>query len=202
MCVGQVIYLKNVVAADELGDDTQYNEICVDIRLEAEKFGPVTSIEVPRPGHGPGGEKGGAKNAITGGALAITDGSAGGDKPKAAVVPDLSMAIVPVGGAKAPVVPSAGSLAGQGSGALDNGVGYAFIEFATIEGASKAKKALSGRRFGDNLVEAEYFSETKYLARDFTKPTPNTEEPLREPGNELVLFGGAGALDEAPVMVE
>merc|ERR1712008_265799 len=52
--------------------------------------------------------------------------------------------------------------------------------FATIEGASKSKKAMNGRRFGANLVEAEYFSEDKYHAEDFSRPTPNTDEPRRE----------------------
>lgn len=83
-------------------------------------------------------------------------------------------------------------------------MGYAFVEFATIEGASKAKKALGGRRFGDNLVEAEYFSEDKYHARDFAKPTPNIDEPKKDYGTELALFGtpGGAGIDEAPVMVE
>jgi len=87
----------------------------------------------------------------------------------------------------------------------DAGIGYAFVEFATVEGASKAKKALNGRRFGENLVEAEYFSESKYHSRDFAKPLPNTEEPHKEVGHELVLFGAGGtpgALDEAPVMAD
>jgi len=82
------------------------------------------------------------------------------------------------------------------------GLGYAFIEFATIEGASKAKKALNGRRFGPNLVDAEYFSEDKYHARDFGRPTPNVDEPRRDVGMELALVETGGGLDEAPVMVE
>jgi len=131
--------------------------------------------------------------------------------------PDLSLALVPAGAqAKAPPVlhvPGAGAAekAAAGGGAWlpgdVPGMGYAFIEFATIEGASKAKKALNGRRFGANLVEAEYFSEDKYHAKDFARPTPNTDEPKREPGMELALLEGGRAgqpstLDEAPVMVE
>lgn len=54
-----------------------------------------------------------------------------------------------------------------------------------------------------NLVVAEYFSEIKYHCKDFAKPLPNTDEPQKEPGSELVLFGsGGGAMEEAPVMVE
>jgi len=47
----KVIYLKNVVNAEELADDTGYQEICADIRLEAEKFG------ARRPVHGPGSRR-------------------------------------------------------------------------------------------------------------------------------------------------
>mmetsp|Transcript_109269 Transcript_109269/g.308288 ORF Transcript_109269/g.308288 Transcript_109269/m.308288 type:complete len:589 (+) Transcript_109269:136-1902(+) len=213
----KILYLKGVVTREELAaGDAQYQELCTDIRLEAEKFGPVVSMEVPRPGEGggSGGPGGGAPgNALTagsGGALALTMGEDTVPKAKAAppVVPDLSMAIVPAGQKMPmPVVPPPGSGYANRPGAAGAdgdvpGVGYAFIEFATIEGSSKAKKALNGRRFGENLVEAEYFSEQKYLARDFARPLPNTDEPIKEPGSELVLFGQAGTLDEAPVMAD
>ncbi|CAE7256511.1 U2AF65B [Symbiodinium natans] len=117
------------------------------------------------------------------------------------------MALVPIGGQLAkPGGVGGGGGGGGASGPVDPttpGFGYAFIEFANIEGASKAKKALHGRRFGANNVEAEFFSEDKYYAKDFLRPTPNIDEPKREPGMELALIGGVGdALDEAPVMVE
>jgi len=70
------------------------------------------------------------------------------------------------------------------------------------QGASKAKKAMHDRRFGENLVEAEYFSEDRYHAKDFNKPTPNTDEPKPDPSKmELALIGGPG-LEEAPVMAD
>lgn len=219
----RIVYLKNIVTMEDLTDDTGYQEICADIRLEGEKFGTVVSMEVPRP-RGFGSSGGGApENALTAGAstaagsLALEDQGAEGAGavapgalvavPKAppVAVPDLSMALVPVGGARAPLLPSPGAVAaGQGAfgdGSDVPGLGYAFLEFATIEGASKAKKAMSGRRFGPNLVEAEYFSETRYHAKDFARPTPNTDEPKPEAvSTELALVGGG--LDEAPVMVE
>lgn len=211
----KVIYLKNVVSAEELADETGYGEICADIRLEAEKFGAVTSIEVPRPrgaaGDAPGGTGQAALTAGNRGPLALTnessDPSAPKPTPQAPAAPaDLSMALVPVGGTKkGPVMVTAqtGPAPGAGPGGEAPGVGYAFIEFATIEGASKAKKALNGRRFGPNLVEAEYFSEDKFRLKDFNRPTPNTDEPKHEPGMELALVeSGNNMLDEAPVMVE
>merc|ERR1719277_2915587 len=114
------------------------------------------------------------------------------------------MALVPAGAKAAPLVPSPGAVAaGQfGDGSDTPGLGYAFLEFATIEGASKAKKAMSGRRFGPNLVEAEYYSEDKFQAKDFSRPTPNTDEPKRDAGSMELALVGAGGLDEAPVMVE
>merc|ERR1740123_2865033 len=198
------VYLKNVVTLDEIRDDAAYQEICADIRLEAEKFGPVVSMEIPRPKQGGAGgsvEGGVPANALTGGhpgsgaggVMALEDtkpsestlatlGSA--PKPLPAPTPtDLSLALVPAGaGSKAPPLlklPGAG-LDRSGAGGVVGadgeilGLGYAFIEFATIEGASKAKKAMNGRRFGANLAEAEYFSEDKYHAKDFSRPTPNT----------------------------
>lgn len=210
----KVIYLKNIVTPEELNDEQNYMDMCADIRLEAEKFGTVTSIEVPRPGGNPNAEAGpGGSHLAIGmgsGPLALQDFSSDASRPmpKAASAPlptpDMSMALVPIGG-NLPK-PLTAPPAGGASAALGDvpGMGYAFIEFATIEGASKAKKALSGRRFGDNLVEAEYFSEDKYHARDFAKPTPNIDEPKKDYGTELALFGTAGGagIDEAPVMVE
>jgi len=213
----KVIYLKNIVTMEDLGDETAYNDICADIRLEGEKFGPIVSMEIPRPrGLAPGS---GPANALTagasnaGGPMALEDTKADGSSagtivPVQAAVPDLSMALVPAGGSAKvpPMVPTFGSQAYHGDGSDVPGLGYAFIEFATIEGSSKAKKAMHSRRFGSNLVEAEYFSELRYAAKDFSRPTPNTDEPVRESsGMELALVQGAdgsNALDEAPVMVE
>jgi len=207
----KVLYLKGVVTKEDLADEAGYQEVCTDIRLEAEKFGPVVSMEVPRPRAATAGGGTGGNLAITGGQgpLALTNASAeepGQSKAKSApsAPADLSLALVPVGGqiSKAPL-PTVGAPTGGGFDGSDTpGLGYAFIEFATIEGSSKAKKALNGRRFGPNLVDAEYFSEDKYHARDFARPTPNVDEPRREVGMELALVGDGAGLEEAPVMVE
>lgn len=209
----KIVYLKNIVTTEDLADEQSYQEICADIRLEGEKFGPVFSMEVPRPG-GTLGIPGVPVNALmngpmgaAGGPLALADtahdsGALALPKVSAVAVPDLSMALVPAGpGAKAPLVPTPGQFARAMSGECP-GMGYAFLEFATIEGASKAKKAMHGRRFGPQLVEAEYFSELRYAAKDFGKPTPNTDEPRPDPMKmELALIGGPG-LEEAPVMAD
>merc|ERR1719162_1625171 len=111
---------------------------------------------------------------------------------------------------KAKPIPGSGAGAGL-DGPTSNefdanapGIGFAFIEFATIEGSSKAKKALHGRRFGTNEVEAEYFSEDKYYAREFGNPQPNQDEPKNNVGMELALVADKEkeALEEAPVLMD
>mmetsp|Transcript_53539 Transcript_53539/g.116853 ORF Transcript_53539/g.116853 Transcript_53539/m.116853 type:complete len:567 (-) Transcript_53539:133-1833(-) len=213
----KILYLKNIVTAEELVDETSYNEICADIRLEGEQFGAILSIEVPRPRNHMGG--GGATNALTNGGaantgpLALADSAANAGDPSASapaapaapVVSDLSMALVPVGlqTKAAPLITLPGQGAMFGPGIMDvPGIGYAFLEFATIEGCSKAKKAMNGRKFGPNLVEAEYFSEEKYHAKDFARPLPNTDEPKNEAGDQLALIGADAAIDEAPALVD
>lgn len=227
----KILFLKNIVTTDDLKSDAGYQDICADIRLEAEKFGAVVSLEVPRSRGGggsfPGGMPGEAPpaNMLTGGTFALEDTKPDdGSAPSRAAAfakssalapmpvpePVAPLALVPVGKANkdALAIPGSGGALGDGStsGEFDPsapGIGFAFIEFANIEGASKAKKALNGRRFGANEVEAEYFSEDKYYARDFKDPQPNADEPKQHVGLELALVAPeGGALEEAPVMVE
>lgn len=216
----KVLYLKNIVTAEDLRDDAGYVDICADIRLEAEKFGPVTSLEVPRSRGGgrADGEAPPASNALTGGMMALEDtrgpdGTAAkapsGVVAPAGLAPQPVLALVPLGGGSLAVPGSGGGGGGAATdGAFDPntpGIGYAFIEFATIEGASKAKKALHGRRFGANEVEAEYFSEDKYYMKDFANPKPNADEPKREIGTQLALVrmeAKGDNVEEAPLMVE
>lgn len=44
-----VLCLMNMVSADELQDDEEYDEIYDDIREECSKFGRIISMEIPRP---------------------------------------------------------------------------------------------------------------------------------------------------------
>jgi splicing factor U2AF subunit len=46
---GRVIQLLNMVTAEELMDNDEYEEICDDVKEECEKFGKVLEIKVPRP---------------------------------------------------------------------------------------------------------------------------------------------------------
>jgi hypothetical protein len=223
----KVLYLKNIVTADDLRDDASYTDICADIRLEAEKFGPVVSLEVPRSrGGGRGGmpHEAPLHNALTGGIFALEDNKPEDGPARSGIkapttlaampVPEpvAPLALVPVGknNAQLAVPGVTGSGGGDGSTSAEfdpnaPGIGYAFIEFATIEGSSRAKKALHGRRFGTNEVECDYFSEDKYYSKDWANPTPNTDEPKLNPGMELALVATGdkeNVLEEAPVMAD
>ncbi|XP_008338616.1 splicing factor U2af large subunit A-like isoform X2 [Malus domestica] len=45
----KVVCLTQVVTADELRDDTEYDDILEDMRLEGEKFGALVNVIIPRP---------------------------------------------------------------------------------------------------------------------------------------------------------
>ncbi|CAN0000243.1 unnamed protein product, partial [Heterosigma akashiwo] len=53
-----------------------------------------------------------------------------------------------------------------------HGVGLVFVHYSSEEEAKKAIDALSGRTFAGNTVEAKYFPEAKYLAKDFSRSLP------------------------------
>lgn len=225
----KVLFLKNIVTPDDLRSDASYQDICTDIRLEAEKFGPVVSLEVPRSRGGGGVPMDTPlNNMLMGGAMFAlqntaaneeesTPGAAAKAAPKAHAAlapvpvpqPANPLALAVVGNKEQLAIPgSGGKLDGPTSAEFDAnapGIGYAFIEFANIEGSSKAKKALHGRRFGTNEVEAEYFSEDKYYARNFNNPQPNQDEPKSNVGLELALVATDSkdnAMEEAPALID
>jgi splicing factor U2AF subunit len=47
-----ILVLTNMVTAEELQDDTEYNEILAEIKEELEKYGNVLSMQIPRPLYG------------------------------------------------------------------------------------------------------------------------------------------------------
>ena len=50
----RVLVLSNMVTAEEVGDDDEYEDIVADVRDECTKFGTVCSVVIPRtmPGLG------------------------------------------------------------------------------------------------------------------------------------------------------
>lgn len=111
---GRVLQLLNMVTAEELMDDEDYQgkvliifsipdliltlstEILEDVRDECEKYGGVLEIKVPRP---------------------------------------------------------------SGGSRQSPGVGKIYVKFDNTEAATKALKALAGRKFSDRTVVTSYFSE-------------------------------------------
>ncbi|XP_954897.1 snrnp splicing factor (U2AF), putative [Theileria annulata] len=55
-------------------------------------------------------------------------------------------------------------------------VGSGFVLFSTVDSASKARKVLDGRKFGQRTVHAHFFSELYFLTGRFGNPKPNFEK--------------------------
>ncbi|KAL9113373.1 MAG: hypothetical protein Q9227_002414 [Pyrenula ochraceoflavens] len=49
---GRVLCLLNMVTAEELLDNEDYEEICEDIQEECGKYGQIVEMKIPRPSHG------------------------------------------------------------------------------------------------------------------------------------------------------
>ncbi|KAL2263698.1 hypothetical protein VTK26DRAFT_5554 [Humicola hyalothermophila] len=96
----RVLQLLNMVTADELMDNDDYEEIRDDVQEECEKFGKILSLKIPRP----------------------------------------------VGG----------------GGRQSAGVGKIYIKYETPESATKALRALAGRKFADRTVVTTYFPEENF----------------------------------------
>ncbi|KAI4325490.1 hypothetical protein MLD38_030882 [Melastoma candidum] len=100
----KVVCLTQIVTADELRNDDEYEEILLDMQEEGGKFGNLVNVIIPRPG------------------------------------PD---------------------------GDLSPGVGKVFLEYADMEGATKARNGLNGRKFGGNIVTAVFYPENKFAHGDY-----------------------------------
>ncbi|XP_043715060.1 splicing factor U2af large subunit B-like isoform X21 [Telopea speciosissima] len=53
------------------------------------------------------------------------------------------------------------------NGELSPGVGKVFLEYTDTDGATKARQGLNGRRFGGNLVTANFYAEDKFSQGDY-----------------------------------
>uniref|UniRef100_A0A8R7Q4S0 Splicing factor U2af large subunit n=1 Tax=Triticum urartu TaxID=4572 RepID=A0A8R7Q4S0_TRIUA len=100
----KVVCLTQVVSADELRDDEEYEDILEDMREEGRKYGNLVKAVIPRP------------------------------DPSGAAVP---------------------------------GVGKVFLEYADIDGSTKAKVGMHGRKFGGNQVVAVFYPENKFADGDY-----------------------------------
>ncbi|KAL6531263.1 hypothetical protein OROHE_014332 [Orobanche hederae] len=103
----KVVCLTQVVTADELKNDDDYEDIVEDMRTECGKFAfssTLVNVVIPRP---------------------------------------------------------------SPSGEMGPGVGKVFLEYADIEGATKARQGLNGRKFGGNEVMAVFYPENKFAEGEY-----------------------------------
>ncbi|XP_062183485.1 splicing factor U2af large subunit A-like isoform X1 [Phragmites australis] len=100
----KVVCLTQVVTADELRDDEEYEDIVEDMREEGRKYGNLVKVVIPRP---------------------------------------------------------------DPSGAPVAGVGKVFLEYADVDGSTKAKTGMHGRKFGGNQVVAVFYPENKFAAEEY-----------------------------------
>uniref|UniRef100_A0A5B7BXP2 Splicing factor U2af large subunit n=1 Tax=Davidia involucrata TaxID=16924 RepID=A0A5B7BXP2_DAVIN len=100
----KVLCLTQVVSADELGDDDNYEDILEDMRTECGKFGTIVNVVIPRP---------------------------------------------------------------KTNGEPSPGVGKVFLEYVDVDGATKARMGLNGRKFGGNQVVAVFYPENKFSQGEY-----------------------------------
>lgn len=96
---GRVLQLLNMVTAEELMDNDEYEEIVADVGEECGKFGKVLDLKIPRP-HGT---------------------------------------------------------------RANPGVGKIYVKFENTEAATKALRALAGRKFSDRTVVVTFFGEVRLI---------------------------------------
>lgn len=119
-----ILLLLNMVAPEDLTDDTEYTEILEDVRDECSKFGQVRSLVIPRPT-----KKEKSKWDANAGALVTSGGAPLG--PGA------------VGGGES-----------QAKSDDARGVGRVYVKFEDADGATAALRALAGRAFAGRSIIA------------------------------------------------
>lgn len=119
-----ILLLLNMVAPEDLTDDTEYQEILEDVRDECSKFGPVRTVAIPRPA-----KKEKSKWDANAGALVTSGG-----------------AVLAPG--------AIGASGGDGKTDGQRGVGRVYVKFGDPDGASAALRGLAGRAFAGRSIIA------------------------------------------------
>ncbi|KAB5594804.1 U2 snRNP auxilliary factor, large subunit, splicing factor [Ceratobasidium theobromae] len=119
-----ILLLLNMVAPEDLVDDTEFAEIVEDVRDECSKFGPVRTVAIPRPA-----KKEKSKWDANAGAL-VTAGGA-----------PLNPGAV-------------GASSSNTKTDEQRGVGRVYVKFERPDGASAALRGLAGRAFAGRSIIA------------------------------------------------
>lgn len=101
----RVLALSNIVSAQELEDDEEFEDIKLDIEQECSNYGNISEVYIPRP-NGPESEQ--------------------------------------------------------------KAVGTVFVKYESIESSQIAQQALSGKKFGENVVQTIFFSDENFDSRNFS----------------------------------
>ncbi|KAG8744614.1 hypothetical protein FRC10_009839 [Ceratobasidium sp. 414] len=142
-----ILLLLNMVAPEDLNDDTEYQEIVEDIRDECSKFGGVHALVIPRPA-----KKEKSKWDANAGALVTAGG-----------IPLNSGA---VGGGGEPVKSDEA-----------RGVGRVYVKFESPDGATAALRALAGRAFAGRSIIATLLANNADHSPPIWELFPNDVSP-------------------------
>ncbi|KAG8682947.1 hypothetical protein FRC09_016415 [Ceratobasidium sp. 395] len=146
-----VLLLLNMVAPEDLTDDSEYEEIVEDIRDECSKFGPVRTLVIPRPA-----KKEKSKWDANAGALVTSGG-------------------IPLGAG------SVGGGGGEPSKSDEaRGVGRVYVRFEAPEGATAALRALAGRAFAGRAIIATLLADDADHSPPIYELFPNDVSPAKE----------------------
>ncbi|CAD2100117.1 RNA-binding protein, putative [Plasmodium vinckei] len=160
----KVVVLSKIATFDELSNPEDYKEISEDIKIECEKYGPVLEVVLPLISpetyeyltNKSEKEKDGKKineEGVSSDKVNGTDEQSNSDSVEKTEKDDNE---------------DEQTDQDREHPYYDlSSIGCAFIYFETIEGATKTRKELSGRKFGANIIEANYYSEKKFLMKNF-----------------------------------
>ncbi|CAD2088044.1 RNA-binding protein, putative [Plasmodium vinckei brucechwatti] len=160
----KVVVLSKIATFDELSNPEDYKEISEDIKIECEKYGPVLEVVLPLISpetyeyltNKSEKEKNGNKineEGVSSDKVNGTDEQSNNDSVEKTEKDDNE---------------DEQTDQDREHPYYDlSSIGCAFIYFETIEGATKTRKELSGRKFGANIIEANYYSEKKFLMKNF-----------------------------------
>lgn len=168
----KVIVLSKIATFDELSNPEDYKEISEDIKIECEKYGSVIEVVLPIVSldtYNYLTKKSEQEESKMEEMEERSESKLDGGEPSPCKVSETDEQFNSDRVEKAE--------ANNQDEQIDNveehpyydlsSIGCAFIYFETIEGATKTRKELSGRKFGANIIEANYYSEKKFIMKNF-----------------------------------
>ncbi|KAG9080220.1 hypothetical protein FRC06_006928 [Ceratobasidium sp. 370] len=145
-----ILLLLNMVAPEDLTDDSEYQEIVEDVRDECSKFGAVRTLVIPRPVKKEKSKwDANAGALVTAGGVPLNPGAVGG------------------GGEPAKSDEA-------------RGVGRVYVRFESPDGATAALRALAGRAFAGRSIIATLLADNAEHTPPIWELFPNDVSPAQE----------------------